>query len=343
MRILVTGSAGFIGFHVSSKLLNLGYTVVGFDNLNSYYDLELKKARLEHLLEYDQFHFVKGSLENRSELEQLFAEHQFQVVINLAAQAGVRYSLEHPQTYIDSNVTGFLNLLEMCRIHQIGHLLYASSSSVYGANLKVPFSVEDKTDHPVSLYASTKKMNEMMAHAYSHIYRLPVTGMRFFTVYGPWGRPDMAYFSFTRSILEEKPITVFNNGEMWRDFTYVDDVVQAIIHLIPLPPVADTNWSGQTGSSNAPYRIYNIGNHNPVKLADMISLLERHLDKPARIEYRPMHPGDVEVTYADTESLEEQVGFKPETPLDTGLGKFVSWYKAFYEVNELALTKLSGE
>ncbi|WP_181909819.1 NAD-dependent epimerase [Paenibacillus taihuensis] len=341
MRILVTGSAGFIGFHVTNKLLDMGYSVVGFDNMNRYYDVELKEARLSNLLGRDRFHFVKESLENRPELEQLFEAHRFDAVIHLAAQAGVRYSLEHPQTYIDSNATGFLNILEMCRIHQIGHLLYASSSSVYGANRKVPFSEEDTTDHPVSLYAATKKANEMMAHSYSHIYRLPVTGLRFFTVYGPWGRPDMAYFSFTRSILDDKPITVFNNGEMWRDFTYVDDVVQAIVRLIPCSPSPNSDWDGnppQLGSSSAPYRIYNIGNHSPEKLADMITLLERHLGRSARIDYRPMHPGDVEVTFADTKALEERIGFKPETSLDDGLGAFVSWYKSFYDIKETTLT-----
>lgn len=340
MRILVTGSAGFIGFHLSNKLLDLGYNVVGLDNLNAYYDVELKKARLDLLNQRDQFNFVKESLENRAKLEEIFAENEFDVVINLAAQAGVRYSLEHPQTYIDSNVTGFLNILELCRTYPVKHLLYASSSSVYGANRKVPFSVNDTSDHPVSLYAATKKANEMMAHAYSHIYQLPVTGLRFFTVYGPFGRPDMAYFSFTKSILEDKPIVVFNEGEMWRDFTYVDDVVNSIVYLIPLVPKADENWNGlapKSGSSNAPYCIHNIGNHQPVKLNNMIDLLEKYLGKKARIEYRSMHPGDVEMTYADTKSLENSIGFLPETALDSGLLSFVDWYKEFYAESVMSI------
>ncbi|WP_276353949.1 NAD-dependent epimerase [Cohnella caldifontis] len=333
MRVLVTGSAGFIGYHLTERLLMKGYTVVGIDNLNPYYDVELKYARLNRLLGHERFRFVPCSLEERERLTELFEENGFSAVVHLAAQAGVRYSLEKPQAYIDSNVTGFLNVLEACRSHRIPHLLFASSSSVYGANRKVPYSVQDPADHPVSLYAATKKANEMMAHAYSHIYRLPVTGLRFFTVYGPWGRPDMAYYSFTRAILEDRPITVFNGGDMWRDFTYVDDVVTAIELLLPDAPVADEGWNGlipSPESSNAPYRLYNIGNHRPVKLADMIGLLEELLGKKARIEYRPMHPGDVEITCADMGPLEERFGFAPQTRLEDGLRRFVDWYGEFH-------------
>lgn len=335
MNILVTGVAGFIGFHTARYLLEQGHNVLGIDNLNDYYDVRLKRSRLDLLLNYANFRFFRRSLENRADLESLFQAENIPVVVHLAAQAGVRYSLQHPQAYIDSNITGFLNVLETCRSHNVEHLLYASSSSVYGANRKVPYSVQDTADHPVSLYAATKRSNELMAHAYSHIYRLPVTGLRFFTVYGPWGRPDMAYYSFTRAILEGQPITVYNEGEMWRDFTYVDDVVKAIAELIPHAPVPNREWSGLTPtpeSSHAPYRVYNVGNYQPVKLTEMIGTLERLLGKKARIEYKPMHPGDVEVTCADMKPLEERFGFRPNTKLEDGLSVFVDWYREFYRM-----------
>jgi UDP-glucuronate 4-epimerase len=336
MRVLVTGAAGFIGFHAAGRLLEEGHAVVGIDNLNDYYDAALKRARIERLAGRDGFRFVRCALEDKSRLAELFAEDRFETVLHLAAQAGVRYSLENPQAYIDSNVTGFLNVLEACRRFGVRHLVFASSSSVYGANRKVPYSARDSADHPVSLYAATKRANELMAHAYSHLYRLPVTGLRFFTVYGPWGRPDMAYYKFTRSILEGKPITLYKGGEMWRDFTYVDDVTRAIALLLPHPPAPDGNWDGllpEPDSSAAPYRLYNVGSRRPVKLTDMIGLLEKLLGRQAIVECLPMHPGDVEVTCADMEPLERRFGFRPEVRLEDGLRRFVDWYADYHRPN----------
>ncbi len=332
--ILITGCAGFIGYHLATRLLTEGYTVIGIDSLNDYYDVQLKEARLLNLQAYSQFTFRHMALEHRAPLELLFQEFSFSTVINLAAQAGVRYSLENPHAYIDSNIVGFTNILEACRHHHIEHLIYASSSSVYGANRKLPFSVEDAVDHPVSLYAATKKANELMAHTYSHLYSLPTTGLRFFTVYGPWGRPDMAYFSFAKAILSGTPIQIFNHGNMKRDFTYVDDIVEGMVRLIPKPPQANPQWDAQkpvAGSSHAPYKVYNIGNHSPVKLLDFIAILEDKLDVEAKKEFLPMQPGDVEETFADVSELMNDVGFKPSTPLEVGLAKFVEWYRDYYK------------
>ncbi|NLX90391.1 MAG: NAD-dependent epimerase [Firmicutes bacterium] len=333
MTILVTGAAGFIGFHLSKRLLENGYNVVGLDNLNDYYEVELKKSRLALLQEYKGFTFVKASLEERKAIEGLFSEFTFSRVINLAAQAGVRYSIENPYVYIDSNVVGFMNILEACRRHRVGHLIFASSSSVYGANRTKPFSVHHNVDHPVSLYAATKKAGELMAHTYSSLYGLPVTGLRFFTVYGPWGRPDMAYFSFTRAILEGKPIKVFNYGKMKRDFTYIDDIVEGTVRLIDRVPQPDPQWDGMRpnpGRSYAPYRIYNIGNNQPVELLYFIEVLERALGREAKKELLPMQPGDVLETYADIDDLALETGFKPGTSIEEGIGKFVAWYKEYY-------------
>ncbi len=333
MTILITGAGGFIGFHLSKRLLEDGFEVVGMDNLNDYYEVGLKESRLDLLQEYQGFTFVQASLEEREAVEKLFSEYTFSRVIHLAAQAGVRYSIENPHVYINSNVVGFLNVLEGCRHHQIKHLIFASSSSVYGANRTKPFSVHHNVDHPVSLYAATKKANELMAHTYSSLYGLPVTGLRFFTVYGPWGRPDMAYFSFTRAILEEKPIKVFNYGKMKRDFTYIDDIVEGIVRLIDLVPGPDPQWDGERpdpGRSYAPYRIYNIGNNQPVELMYFIRLLEQALGKEAKKELLPMQPGDVLETFADIDDLEREVGFRPGTSIEEGIGKFVNWYKKYY-------------
>ncbi len=333
MGVLVTGAAGFIGFHVSRRLLADGVKVVGLDNLNDYYDVGLKKNRLEILLKDENFSFVKLDLVDTQGMQELFKKASFEQVINLAAQAGVRYSLENPKAYVDSNLSGFLNILEGCRHNQVKHLIYASSSSVYGLNTRMPFSVHDNVDHPVSLYAASKKANELMAHAYSHLYNMPVTGLRFFTVYGPWGRPDMALFLFTKSILAGEPIKVFNQGVMLRDFTYVDDIVEGIIRLVPYLPEVDSDWDGASpdpGSSPAPYRLYNIGNHSPVKLLDFIAILERELGVKAEKELLPMQPGDVPATYADVADLQSAVGFSPATPLEQGVGKFVRWYRDYY-------------
>lgn len=332
---LVTGAAGFIGFHLTRALLSKGYVVYGIDNLNDYYEVALKKTRLEQLSHSLRFHFIRVSIEDRKAVEGLFASRSFPVVIHLAAQAGVRYSVENPHAYVDSNLVGFMNILEVCRHHQVEHLIYASSSSVYGANRKLPFAVTDNVDHPVSLYAATKKANELMAHTYSHLYGLPTTGLRLFTVYGPWGRPDMAYFSFTRKILSGEPIQVFNHGKMKRDFTYIDDVVEAIIRLIPHPPRPNPEWDAANPtpeSSFAPYKIYNIGNNKPVKLLDFIAILEQKLGIEAKKEFLPMQPGDVEETYADVTDLMNDVGFRPDMPLDEGLGRFVEWYRWYYKV-----------
>ncbi|OYT15331.1 MAG: capsular biosynthesis protein CpsI [Bacteroidetes bacterium 4572_77] len=332
-KVLVTGAAGFIGFHMTKLLANNGYEVVGLDNMNTYYDPELKKGRRDNLDELDAFTFVKIDLKDKEDIDNLFEKYEFDYVINLAAQAGVRYSIENPYAYVDSNLVGFINILEACRNHPVKHLLYASSSSVYGGNSVVPFSTEHPVDHPVSLYAATKKSNELMAHSYSHLYGIPTTGLRFFTVYGPWGRPDMAYFLFTKAIINNKPIKVFNHGKMERDFTYVDDIVKGILKLLPIAPEKNDEWTDKDGdlsSSKAPYKIYNIGNNSPVKLEKFISILETKLDKEAKKVYMDMQPGDVLRTYADVSDLENAIGFKPSTSIEDGLGKFVDWYKEFY-------------
>ncbi|HDR8146180.1 MULTISPECIES: NAD-dependent epimerase [Bacillus cereus group] len=316
---LITGAAGFIGMHLSKQLLEMGCKVIGYDNLNDYYEVSLKESRLNILNQYEKFTFHKADLTDKEYLERLFVENEINIVINLAAQAGVRYSIENPDAYIQSNVVGFLNILEMCRHHKVEHLLYASSSSVYGANKKIPFSTEDQVDNPVSLYAATKKSNELMAHTYSHLYNVPTTGLRFFTVYGPYGRPDMAYFSFTKAITEGKSIKVFNEGDMYRDFTYIDDIVDGIIKLLENSPVLN--------NKELPYKIYNIGNNKPVKLLDFIQAIESAVGKEAVKEYYPMQPGDVYQTYADVSDLISDVGFKPDTPIQDGISEFVKWYK----------------
>lgn len=335
MNVLVTGAAGFIGFHLSRRLLARGDRVVGLDSLNSYYSVELKQDRLNLLRPNAEFTFVHADLSDRQRLEQLFAEHPFDVVVNLAAQAGVRYSLTHPHAYVDANVVGFLNVLEGCRHSQVGHLVYASSSSVYGANTRMPFSVHDNVDHPLSLYAATKKANELMAHTYSHLYGLPTTGLRFFTVYGPWGRPDMALFLFTKAILAGEPIDVFNRGRMRRDFTYIDDIVEGIVRTMDHPAAPHPEWSGDSpdpGTSRAPWRLYNIGNHQPVELMRLIELLEEALGRKAEKRLLEMQPGDIPATYADVAALTEAVGFQPATPIDVGVRRFVEWYREYHRV-----------
>jgi len=335
MRVLVTGAAGFIGSHLSHRLLDRGDEVLGYDNLNDYYDPTLKDARLARLLPKDGFRFVRASLEDRAAMEAAFDEFKPQRVVNLAAQAGVRYSLENPHAYIDSNIVGFTNILEACRHRGVEHLVYASSSSVYGANRKLPFAVEDSVDHPVSLYAATKKANELMAHTYSHLFALPTTGLRFFTVYGPWGRPDMALFLFTRSILEGKPIDVFNHGHHTRDFTFVDDIVEGVIRTLDTVPGADPTYDPllpNPGSSSAPWRVYNIGNHQPVQLLRYIEVLEDCLGRKAEKRLLPMQPGDVPDTCADVEALRRDTGYHPSTPIETGILRFVDWYREFYRV-----------
>jgi UDP-glucuronate 4-epimerase len=334
-KILVTGAAGFIGFHLSKRLLDEGHEVIGLDNLNDYYDVTLKEARLHQLTGRSGFTFYRASLEDDAAVKDLFATHRPEVVVNLAAQAGVRYSLQNPRAYIDSNVVGFLNILEACRHHEVEHLIYASSSSVYGANQKMPFSVHHNVDHPLSLYAATKKSNELMAHTYSHLFGLPTTGLRFFTVYGPWGRPDMALFLFTKKILNGEPIQVFNNGKMRRDFTYIDDIVEGIARLVHKKPEGNPAWNGyqpDPGTSYAPYKIYNIGNHSPVELMHFIRTLEEKLGIEAKKEFLPMQAGDVPATYADVEDLMQAVGFAPKTPIEEGIGKFVDWYRDYYGV-----------
>ena len=329
MQILVTGAAGFIGYHLSEKLLARGDRVIGLDNLNDYYDVSLKEARLERLRCQDHFTFVKADLRDRDALNELFEATRFDAVINLAAQAGVRYSLENPHAYIDSNVIGFTNILECCRHHRIGHLVYASSSSVYGMNGSMPFSVHDNVDHPISLYAATKKANELMAHTYSHLYNIPTTGLRFFTVYGPWGRPDMALFLFTDAILKGEPIKVFNNGEMQRDFTYIDDIVEGIIRVTDKPATPNADWDSRLpdpGTSSAPYRLYNIGNNNPVSLMEFIGAIEKAIGKKAEKQLLPMQPGDVAATYADIDALIEAVDYHPRTPIQEGMDHFIEWY-----------------
>jgi UDP-glucuronate 4-epimerase len=333
MTYLITGAAGFIGYHLSRRLLEQGMRVVGIDNLNEYYDVNLKKTRLRKLEENPEFTFYKLDLVDRKEIEKLFSENKFDYVVNLAAQAGVRYSLINPHAYIESNIAGFLNILEGCRHADIKHLVFASSSSVYGANTKIPFSVHHNVDHPVSLYAATKKSNELMAHTYSSLYKLPCTGLRFFTVYGPLGRPDMAYFLFTRAILENKPIDVFNHGKMRRDFTYIDDIVEGLIRVIINIPAPDKGWNRDNpdpATSYAPYRMYNIGNNNPVELMKFIGVLEDCLGRKAEKNLLPMQPGDVPETYADVDDLVNDVGFKPSTPLEEGIKKFVEWYLGYY-------------
>ena len=334
-KILVTGSSGFIGFHLSELLLKNNYQVVGIDNMNDYYDIKIKEGRLELLKKYSNFIFYKIDLKDKNDIDNLFEKYRFDYVINLAAQAGVRYSIENPYVYIDSNLIGFINILEACRYYPVKHLLYASSSSVYGGNKVTPFSTEHQVDHPVSLYAATKKSNELMAHTYSHLYKIPTTGLRFFTVYGPWGRPDMAYFSFTESILNDKPINVFNQGKMERDFTYIDDIVEGIYRLLPLAPKANLEWDetkDKLSESFAPYKIYNIGNNKPVQLEIFISVLEDKIGKKAVRNYMEMQPGDVVRTYADTSDLEKTIDFKPSTSIEEGMEKFIDWYKKFYKI-----------
>jgi UDP-glucuronate 4-epimerase len=331
--VLITGVAGFIGFHIARRLLSDGRTVVGIDNINDYYDPRLKEARLDLLKADPKFTFAKLDLADRAATKSLFERHRFPTVIHLAAQAGVRYSIQNPHAYIDANIEGFINVLEGCRHTDCGHLLFASSSSVYGANIKLPFSVQDNVDHPVSLYAASKKANELMAHAYSHLYRIPATGLRFFTVYGPWGRPDMAMFIFAKAILAGQPIRLFNHGRMRRDFTYVDDVSQALVRLIDRPPQGQPDWDGtkpDPATSAAPWKIYNIGNSHPEDLIYVISLLEKEFGRTAIKEMLPMQPGDVEVTYADVTDLERDIGFRPATSIEDGIVRFATWYREFH-------------
>ncbi|MCL6714259.1 NAD-dependent epimerase [Pseudomonas sp. R2.Fl] len=335
MRVLVTGAAGFIGYHLSERLLARGDEVLGYDNLNPYYDPRLKQARLDRLLPQPGFRFVNAALEDRTALEQAFDGFRPQRVVNLAAQAGVRYSLENPHAYIDSNIVGFTNILEACRHRRVEHLVYASSSSVYGANRKLPFAVEDSVDHPVSLYAASKKANELMAHTYSHLFDLPTTGLRFFTVYGPWGRPDMALFLFTRRILAGESIDVFNHGRHTRDFTFIDDIVEGVIRTLDRVPGPDPDYdplAPSPATSSAPYRVYNIGNHQPVELLRYIEVLEDCLGRKAERNLLPLQPGDVPDTYADVSALSRDTGYAPSTPIETGVRRFVDWYRDFYRV-----------
>ncbi|MBX3256703.1 MAG: NAD-dependent epimerase [Chitinophagaceae bacterium] len=349
MKILITGTAGFIGFHLANYLIKRGDTVVGLDSMNEYYDVSLKYSRLEtagikkELISYNKlvtsskysnYHFIQLQLEDKANLEKLFSEQQFDKVCNLAAQAGVRYSLTNPDAYVNSNIVGFLNLLECCRHHNIKHLAYASSSSVYGLNGKSPFSTSDNVDHPISLYAASKKSNELMAHTYSHLFKIPTTGLRFFTVYGPWGRPDMALFLFTKAILENKPIQVFNNGDMVRDFTYVDDIVEGVVRVIDNPPAGKTQWDAahpDPSTSTAPYKIYNIGNNNPVRLMEFIEAIEEHLGKKAEKELLPMQPGDVAATCADVQDLVTDLHYQPQTKVPAGIKNFIEWYRDYYK------------
>ncbi|MBU2234118.1 MAG: NAD-dependent epimerase [Proteobacteria bacterium] len=332
-KILVTGAAGFIGFHLSRRLLEGGDTVVGLDNLNPYYDVTLKQARLQILEEKENFRFVRADLSDRKTMEALFADERFEFVVNLAAQAGVRYSLKNPHAYVESNLVGFLNVLEGCRHQQVKHIVFASSSSVYGANTRMPFSVHDNVDHPLSLYAATKKANELMAHTYAALYGLPCTGLRFFTVYGPWGRPDMALFLFTRAILEGRPIDVFNEGRMMRDFTFIDDIIEGLVRVMERIPTRDADWRGDRpdpSASFAPYRLYNIGNNQPIALLDFIAILEGHLGRKAQKNFLPLQAGDVPATFADVDDLSADVGFKPATPIAEGIRRFVEWYRDYY-------------
>ncbi|MEZ4599123.1 MAG: NAD-dependent epimerase [Syntrophotaleaceae bacterium] len=334
-KILVTGHAGFIGFHLTRRLLERGDEVVGLDNVNDYYDPSLKQARLDLLAGTDNYRFVRMDLGDRNGMAKLFAEEGFDRVVNLAAQAGVRYSLVNPHAYVDSNLVGFMNILEGCRHGGVKHLVYASSSSVYGANTSMPFSVHDNVDHPVSLYAASKKANELMAHTYAHLYNLPVTGLRFFTVYGPWGRPDMALFLFTRAILAGEPIDVFNFGKMRRDFTYIDDIVEGVVRTLDKTAEPNPAWNGadpDPGTSSAPSRLYNIGNNSPVELMYLIETLEKALGKKAEKNMLPIQPGDVPETYADVDDLSRDVGFKPATPIEVGVQRFVEWYRGYFEL-----------
>jgi len=333
--VLVTGAAGFIGFHLAKRLLDRGDCIIGLDNLNDYYDVRLKEARLAQLQVHPYFQFVKLDLSDRVGIADLFKRQPIRRVVHLAAQAGVRYSLVNPHAYTTSNVEGFLNILEGCRHHKAEHLVYASTSSVYGGHTHMPFSVHDNVDHPVSLYAATKKANELMAHCYAHLYRFPITGLRFFTVYGPWGRPDMALFLFTKAILEGQPIDVFNHGKMQRDFTYVDDIVEGVVRVLDRPAQPDPQWSGDKpdpGGSSAPYRLYNIGNHQPVELLRFIEVLEQTLGKQAEKNFLPLQDGDVPATYADVADLMRDTGFKPATPIEIGIARFVEWYRGYYNV-----------
>ena len=332
-KILVTGAAGFIGFHLSRRLLEGGNEVVGLDNLNPYYDVTLKEARLSLLEKNGSFHFIRTDIADRKAMEALFKAERPDIVVNLAAQAGVRYSLENPHAYVESNIVGFTNILEGCRHRKVQHLVFASSSSVYGANTRMPFSVHDNVDHPLSLYAATKKANELMAHTYAALYGLPCTGLRFFTVYGPWGRPDMALFLFTRAILEGRPIDVFNEGRMERDFTYIDDIVEGVARIMDRTPAPDPAWNGarpDPSSSFAPYRLYNIGNNHPVALMDFIAILEDHLGRKAQKNFLPLQAGDVPATFADVDDLMADADFKPATPIAEGIGRFVAWYRDYY-------------
>ena len=332
-KILVTGAAGFIGFHLARRLLQKGETVVGLDNLNPYYDVTLKEARLALLEKNGAFRFVRADVADRKAMAALFESERFELVVHLAAQAGVRYSLENPHAYVESNLVGFMNVLEGCRHRDVRHLIFASSSSVYGANTRTPFSVHDNVDHPLSLYAATKKANELMAHTYASLYGLPCTGLRFFTVYGPWGRPDMALFLFTRAILEGRPIDVFNEGRMERDFTYIDDIVEGVARIMERIPAPDAAWNSahpDPAISFAPYRLYNIGNNRPVALMDFIAILEGHLGREAKKNFLPMQAGDVPATFADVDDLMADADFKPATPIEEGIGRFVAWYREYY-------------
>lgn len=333
MKILVTGAAGFIGYHVSQRLLEQGHEVVGADNLNDYYDVNLKQARLDLLLPHPQFQFFKMDLSEKAAVSELFAAQKFERVIHLAAQPGVRYSIQNPMAYIDANILGHMNILEGCRHHNVGHLIYSSSSSVYGLNRKQPFSVEDDVDHPVSLYAATKKANELMSHSYSHLYQLPTTGLRFFTVYGPWGRPDMALFKFVKAMLDGKPIDVYNHGNMVRDFTYVGDITEAVVRLVDVIPAVNNDWTVEEGlksASSAPYKIYNVGNGQPTRLGDFIQAIETALDIKANKHYMDMQDGDVLSTCANSSELYKTIGFSPDTPVNYGVQQFVDWYMSFY-------------
>lgn len=335
-KILVTGAAGFIGFHLSKKLLEQGEQVVGLDNLNDYYDVDLKLDRLKLIENKNNFSFNELDLGDQKQMKTLFSKERFQIVIHLAAQAGVRYSLINPHAYLDSNLTGFLNILEGCRHHEVEHLVYASSSSVYGSNTRMPFSIHHNVDHPVSLYGVTKKANELMAHSYSSLFNLPCTGLRFFTVYGPWGRPDMALFLFTKAIIEGKPIQVFNHGKMKRDFTYIDDIVEGIIRVMNRTALPNPKWDGQSpdpGTSYAPYQLYNIGNNNPVELMRFINTIEECLGRKANMELMELQPGDVPATYADVDDLMNDVGFKPSTSIERGIREFISWYRDYYKIS----------
>jgi len=333
MTYLVTGAAGFIGYHLCEALLHRGDEVVGLDNLSDYYNVQLKHDRLARLADRKRFSFHKIDLADREAVDSLFGQHRFPVVLNMAAQAGVRYSLENPHAYMQSNLVGFLNLLEACRHSEVGHLVYASSSSVYGANTHLPFSIHDNVDHPISLYAATKKANELMAHSYSHLYRVPTTGLRFFTVYGPWGRPDMAMYLFTEAMLDGRPIDIYNHGRMKRDFTYIDDIVEAVVRTADRPAQSNTDWSGDApdpGTSAAPYRLYNIGNNNPVELLHLVETLEKCLGIEAKKNLVPIQPGDVPATYADVDDLARDVGFKPSTTIEDGVARFVAWHRHYH-------------